>query len=840
MIPVLFDKKATSFNSNGIGQLYEAITCTVHEIRNGLYELSLTYPCSGKLFNHIAEDCIIYAKPNEKSNPQPFRIYSVSAPMDGIVTYNAEHKSYDLSGNPLKPTEISLSTAEAAIDTILKNAVLSHHYRAHSDITAMKTASYKLMSARAALGGTEGSVIDTWGGEFEFDNNNIYLHKNRGTDTGYIVKYGINMIDIIQEKNISETYTGIYPYAKYFPEADSIEDRKEVIVTLPEYILLSKYADNYGKQNILILDMTDRFSEDEQITESALRTKATEYVKSSGFDIPSVSMTITPAALWQTPEYKQLKNLTAIGLCDTVTVSFEKLGIETTAKVVEYTFNVLSEKYESLVLGDASSNFADTINQTISEINKNKQELHNQAVNSRCNLENAIITATEKITGQNGGYVVLNPPENPQEILIMDTPDINTAVNIWRWNSGGLGHSSNGYDGPYDTAITMDGQIVADYITAGIFDGGLIRADSITANQLSIAYQNEIKAQFEAKLGVDDNNKIISMINAAADVIKLTSNRLIVQSDKLNITSDGTVTSKGGNFIAGTDSNNANLSNETLNFVKQSKKIAEFGITTFLGTSSYGTAVHSEPDAKFISFGNKKSSTDSTYTTVFLLNYGLNPYGDTQDIILSGTSLVKDNMTIENGVLLKFPGSAGTATLRSASFTWDGGTAGKAIQVEGSLYTTSHLHSNSTLSCNGTKNRIVDTENYGKRKLYAYETASPMFADFGHSVISEDGTVRITLDIIFAECVELDLESYINITPYAANAGLYIAEKGEDYFIVNGLVGAEFDWQITYRQKDYRTERLETFTEPEAVVQVSTKNLFLAGTKEFEEQQNDI
>lgn len=115
-----------------------------------------------------------------------------------------------------------------------------------------------------------------------------------------------------------------------------------------------------------------------------------------------------------------------------------------------------------------------------------------------------------------------------------------------------------------------------------------------------------------------------------------------------------------------------------------------------------------------------------------------------------------------------------------------------------------------------------------------------MFADFGHSVISEDGTVRITLDIIFAECVELDLESYINITPYAANAGLYIAEKGEDYFIVNGLVGAEFDWQITYRQKDYRTERLETFTEPEAVVQVSTKNLFLAGTKEFEEQQNDI
>lgn len=834
MIPVLFDKKATSFNTNGIGQLSEALTCIVHEIRNGLYELTLTYPCSGKLFKQITEDCIIYAKPNEKSNPQPFRIYSVSAPMDGIVTYNAEHKSYDLSGNPIKPTEISLSTAEAAIDTILKNAVLSHRYKAHSDIATMKTASYKCMSARAALGGTEGSVIDTWGGELEFDNNDIYLHKNRGTDTGYIVKYGINIIDITQEKNIAETYTGIYPYAKYYPETESIEDREEVTVTLPEHILLSKYADNYGKQNILILDMTDQFTEDEQVTESALRNKAIDYVNSSGFDVPKISMTITPAALGQTPEYKQFKKLTAIGLCDTVTVSFEKLGIETKAKLVEYYFNVLSEKYESLVLGDASPNFADTINQTIADISKNKQELHNQAVNSRRNLENAIKNATEKITGQSGGYVVLNPPENPQEILIMDTPDINTAVNIWRWNSGGLGHSSKGYDGPYDTAITMDGQIVADYITAGTFDGGLIKADSITANQLSIAYQNEIKAQFEAKLGRDENNKIISMINAAADVIKLTSNRFVVQSDKLNITADGTVTAKGGNFIAGTDSNNANLSNSTLNFVKNNSKIAGFGTTKWEGTSSYGTAVNSEPKSKFISFGNKQSSSDSNYTTVFLLNYGLNPDGITQDIILSGTSLIEDDMTIKDGKYIKFPGSAGTATLRSAYFTWDG-TTGRAIQVDGSLYTTSHLHSNSTLSCNGTKNRIVDTANYGKRKLYAYETTSPMFADFGHSKIGEDGTVKIELDEIFAECVEVDLESYINITSYTADAGLYIAEKGEDYFIVAGIVGAEFDWQITYRQKDYRTDRLEPFTEPEVVAQATASKVLLAGTNKFEE-----
>ena len=163
MIPILFDKNATSFNSNGIGQLNEILTCSVHEIRNGLFELNFTYPCAGALFKQIAVDCIVLAKPNEKSAPQPFRIYSMSAETDGIVTYNAEHKSYDLSGNPLKLTEISLSTAEAAIDTILKNAVLTHNYKAHSDIKTMKTVSYKLISARAALGGTEGSILDTFG-----------------------------------------------------------------------------------------------------------------------------------------------------------------------------------------------------------------------------------------------------------------------------------------------------------------------------------------------------------------------------------------------------------------------------------------------------------------------------------------------------------------------------------------------------------------------------------------------------------------------------------------------------------------------------------------------------
>ena len=806
MIPVIFDKKSKSFSNNGIGQLVDALTCTVHEIRNGSYELTLTYPCSGKLFSQIQTDCIIVAKPNERSSPQPFRIYAISSPINGIITCNAEHKSYELSGNPIEETEITLSTAEAAIDAVLNNCILSHHYKAHSDITAMHKASYKLISARSALGGTENSILDTWGGEFEFDNNDIYLHKSRGIDTGYIIKYGINLIDFNQEKNIQEAYTGIYPYARYTTSPENGEDIEEYIITLPEKVLMSKYSSTHGKQNVIPVDFTDKFEDGESINEGTLRKKATDYVNNSNFGVPKVNISLTPATLWQTPEYKHLSHLISIGLCDTVTVDFEKLGCKTKAKVIEYTFNVLSEKYENLILGDPSGNFADTINQSIAEIEKNKQNIYHQAVNFRRNLEEAINNATEKITGHKGGYVVLNPPERPQEILIMDTPDINTAVNIWRWNSGGFGHSSEGYNGPYKTAITMDGKIVADYITTGTLNGGLIKADSITANQLSIAYNEDIKAQFEAKLGKTEYNQVISMINAAANIINLKSNRLTVQSDKLTIAKDGTVTSKGGTFIAGDDTTNATLSNYTLNFVRSRNNISSFGTTYWTDTLKYGTAIHSEPDSEFISFGYKTSNSDSAYTSTFMLNYGLDPEGIQQDIILFGTTYVGKDMTIATNI--KFETSEGTAKLTPATFTYDG-TPSKAIQVDGSLYTTRHLHSNSSLSCNGTKNRIVDTDNYGKRKLYALETPSPMFTDYGHSQIEANGKVKIEIEKIFAECIEKDLESYINITPYTENSNLYISEKSQNYFIVLGTANAEFDWSITFRQKGYRTERLE-------------------------------
>lgn len=494
MIPILYPAAETDFTHNGIGPLQEVARCYVTEERNGAFELEFDYPIAGAMFEYIQEDCIVKAKPNDTAANQLFRIYKSSKPLSGIVTFYAEHISYELSGNPIESISVSSRSAQGALSEILSAAILEHNYEAQSDIETLNSTALSRVSVRAALGGAEGSVLDVWGGEYEFDNFTVKLHEHRGRDTEIKIAYGKNLTDIKQEKSISEVCTAVYPYARYTPteSEDGGETSEEIVVTLTEKIIYSANAANYARTRVLMKDFTDNFSEGEEITEEKLRAKAQSYVNTSGFDVPSVNITISFVNLWQSPEYARYALLERVGLCDTVTVEFPSLHIAAKAKVIKTKYDTLKEKYVSIELGNAKSNFADTINQTTSAVNQIQQIVKNQSTNISVKLANAIAKATAAITGQNGGYVVLNPSENPQEILILDTPDISTAVNVWRWNSGGLGHSSEGYNGPYALAMTAEGEIVADFITAGTLKGELLEADSVKANAISAGYKSEV------------------------------------------------------------------------------------------------------------------------------------------------------------------------------------------------------------------------------------------------------------------------------------------------------------------------------------------------------------
>ena len=494
MIPILYAAGESNFNNNGIGHLAEATVCTVSEERNGEFVCELQYPIDGTMYSYITEDCIIKAKPNETAKPQLFRIYGSSKPINGIVTFYAEHISYELSGNPIEKVKVSSGSAQAALNAVLSAAILKHDYTAQSDIATLNSTTLSRVSVRAALGGVEGSILDTYGGEYEFDNFNIKLHASRGQKTGVKIAYGKNLTNFKQDKNISAVYTAIYPYARYTPEAaeGAEEQPEEVVITLPEKILYSPYKDKYARVRVLMKDFSEKFGDGEIPTEEKVRTKAQSYINTSGFDVPTVSITVSFENLWQSPEYEKYALLERVGLCDTVTVDFSKIGVSASAKVIKTKYDVLSEKYISLELGSARANFADTINQQTASVEQAKQEIKKQATAANVKLAKAIADATAAITGQSGGYVVLNPSNNPQEILIMDAPTIEAAVNVWRWNSAGLGYSSTGYNGPYGLAMTSSGAIVADFITTGTLRGELLEADSVKANAISASYKSEV------------------------------------------------------------------------------------------------------------------------------------------------------------------------------------------------------------------------------------------------------------------------------------------------------------------------------------------------------------
>ena len=457
MKPRLYPENETNFESNGLGPLSDALACTVEENRNGAFELSMEYPVTGVLFDELKHGSIIFAPPNDSSEPQPFRVYGKSTPLSGVVTVRAKHISYQLSHIPVSP--FTAGSCAAALQGLKTNAVEPCPFDFWTDKETVATFTVKEpASARSLLGGVAGSVLDVYGGEYEFDRYTVKLHKARGTDSGVVIAYGKNLVDIDQEESIENTITGVYPYYK---------DTDGNVLELPEKVVSSASAQNFPYPRTVPLDCSQEWQETPSVEQ--LRAYASAYVKKEGIGVPSVSLKVSFVPLWQTEEYKAIAPAERLNLCDIATVRFEKLGVNARAKVVQTVYDVLAGRYESITLGEASTNLADTI------------VAQDKAINAKADtsdLEAAAANASAWITGNKGGYVVLrrNADGQPYELLIMDKPTIEEATKVWRFNKSGLGYSSTGYNGTYGLAMTQDGQIVADYITTGTLSANLLRA----------------------------------------------------------------------------------------------------------------------------------------------------------------------------------------------------------------------------------------------------------------------------------------------------------------------------------------------------------------------------
>lgn len=470
MKPVLYPSQETAFGSNGLGILTDAASCVITEERNGAFELEMTYPVSGIHYKEIAPRCIILAKPNPVDDPQPFRVYRTTKPMGGLVTIYGEHISYDLAGVPASP--FAAESAPDAMEKLKSSSAIPTPFSFWTDKDTAGTMGITApVALRSLLGGREGSVLDVYGGEYKFDRYTVRLYNQRGQNRGASIRYGKNLTDLTQDENIAGVYTGVYPYWSSMEGA---------LVQLPEKILPA--PGNYDFTRIMTLDLSSEFQEPP--TEDQLRVRAEAYIKANHIGVPKVSLTVSFVPLEQTEEYKDIGLLERVELCDTVNVEFPALGVSATAKCVRTVYDALLDRYKSVELGDARTNIADTI--------AAQQQKIEQAPDKTF-VQQAVDSATGQITGNKGGYVVLHSStgsKEPDEILIMDTPDIKTAVKVWRWNKAGLGYSSHGYNGPYGLAMTQDGSIVADFITAGTLNAALAKVINLDASNINTGSLN--------------------------------------------------------------------------------------------------------------------------------------------------------------------------------------------------------------------------------------------------------------------------------------------------------------------------------------------------------------
>ena len=759
MIPVLYNADETRFINNGHGRLTDCISCVVTEERNGIYEMEFEYPITGVHFDEIILGRIVTATHDDKNDVQPFEIYARSVPdLRGVVTFNAHHISYKLSNVTVMP--FTAGSCAAALQGISTNSANPNPFTFWTDKTVVGTFENTVPRlARNMLGGEQNSILDVYGkGDYEFDKWTVKLHLNRGVDTDVEIRYSKNLTDLNQDIDGSGTYNAVVPYWA---------DSEGNIVTLPEEVIvhtgvspqIAYLTDHnlviirteddepievaYSKAVAVPMDMTSYFSE--RPTEAQLRAAAQTRLANSDAWVPSENLTVDFVQLWQTEEFADYSALQRVGLCDTVSVYYPQVGIEAVKqKVVKTVYNVLLDRYDSIELGSLQTSLGQAIKADVLA-----------DVPTTSMMQAAIEYATDLIRGGLGGYVVMTPGADgyPQEILIMDTPDVDTAVNVWRFNQGGLGHSSNGYNGPFsDIALTQDGKINASMITTGILNANIITAGTISDGSGTNSWNLD--------------SGVLTTQKGNIGPFEITSSQ--IRYEQTN-----------GDYFR--------LQNDGLSFKYGS---SSGSYLYYLQTGQDGLRLRFTPtggsaaDCPQITPYYYHSMADDTYYAEATIN--------AKNAIRLGK--YADNIRGQNPltVFVDEPGNIGQSTT----------SVDAKVLIQGKTY----IVGNFTVS--GTKSREAETDNYSKRLLYAYETPTPLFGDIGETIIDDDGLAYVDIDDIFSETIANNVEYQVFLQK-EGEGDCWVSSKERSYFVIQGTPNLKVAWELKAKQKDYQNIRLE-------------------------------
>jgi len=353
MIPILYEKNETSFASNGVCRLYDCISCVATEERNGIYELDFEYPVSGRNFSQIIPGRIIACTHDDSGDVQPFDIVGYSKPISGVVTFHAVHISYRQTAMVAVGSNIQ-SIADAF--TMLSAAEPENPFEYQTDITPgtgyMAAADGIPKSVRSYLGGVEGSILDTWGGEYLWDRFTVKLLEARGQLRNVTIRYGLNLIDYNEDADYSQSYVSAVPY---WSGDDGAGGTTVVIGDRTD-----SGAESFsGRMETAALDLTDKF--EGKPTKAQLQNLALTRMQNLNTELPDRTISVNFVNLRETAEYENFAPLERCGLCDSVRVVLPKYNVSTTFKIVKTVWDVLGGRYNELELGSLSTSLAEAL-----------------------------------------------------------------------------------------------------------------------------------------------------------------------------------------------------------------------------------------------------------------------------------------------------------------------------------------------------------------------------------------------------------------------------------------------------------------------------------------------
>lgn len=461
-------------STNGLGQL-NVLTAFCDEELNGIYEVELTVSTKEKYFSLLSIGSILKIKLDAIRGEQLFRVYFISKPINEIATVKLQHISYDCSKISIAPFEST--GAVASVNGLLSHMIGSYPFTLTTNIENT-TSNFKLdipRSFRECLGGYEGSLLDTFRGEYEWDNLTIRMLARRGSDNGVRIAYGKNLTDFNQEENNENTYDGVLGYA--------VVD--EVTYTA------STYYNKTGATNprILNVDFSSDYESGEVPTSADLLAKATTYATNNNIEVPNVNITISFVPLWQTEEYKNIAPLERVNLGDTVHVFFDKLNVEASSRVVKTRWNIVSEKYDEIELGSTKANLNTVLNETSEQT---KKEIMKEVDDDNGFIVEELEGLADLITNGLGLFVTKNVLiDGSMRIVLHNKPTVADSDVLYYIGANGLVVSTDG-GSTWNAGFNPDGSAYFNALSANIIRalqiyGSFLRFGDESSNYIDVA-----------------------------------------------------------------------------------------------------------------------------------------------------------------------------------------------------------------------------------------------------------------------------------------------------------------------------------------------------------------